>query len=118
MTDTRPTERQSQDAIIEAAMSMNFLVHAERPARTQGSWRTAIQGQPGWPDLVILGGGRLIVRELKRLPNTATSEQHEWISRLREAGVDADFLWVPEQQESFIDYLGQIRNDHLQRRIS
>ncbi len=118
MTDTRPTERESQDAIIEAARRMNFLVHAERPARTQGSWRTAIQGQAGWPDLFIVGGGRLIVRELKRLPNQPTIEQTEWISRLREAGVDADFLWVPEQQESFIEYLAQIRNDHLQRRTS
>jgi len=51
------------------------------PLRMRGS-------SPGWPDLVLCRGRRLIFRELKTGRGKLTTDQRAWIAALREAGQD------------------------------
>lgn len=109
MADYRPTEEECEDAIVAAATALGYYVHAERRSRSSKGWRTAIKGMAGWPDLVIVGHGRIIVRELKRKPNRPSPEQMLWLEALRGAGVDADVLYVPEGQDAFLAALAPAR---------
>jgi len=104
----RATEDECEDTIVAAASLLGYRVHVERKARTRRGWRTPIKGHPGWPDLVIVGHGRLIVAELKRKPNRLDPDQAVWLDALRNVTgsvLDVQLLWVPEQMQSFIDYL-------------
>lgn len=98
----RPTELQLEDTIVEAAMLAGWRVHAERPARTNKGHRTAIKGHPGYPDLTIVGFGRLIVIELKRRPRKPTVDQLAWLAAFIDAGVDARLVYVPEQLDELL----------------
>lgn len=51
---------------------------------------------PGFPDLWILGFGKLLVLELKAGRNTTTPSQDRWLTGLRAAGVDARVYHVSE----------------------
>lgn len=104
----RPSERECQATIIEAAQRLGYLVHAERPARASKGWTTPIEGDAGWPDLVIAGHGHLFVRELKRHPNGPSNDQRRWLLELHRAGIDANVLYVPDAQETFIGWLNRI----------
>lgn len=101
----RPTELACQATIVAAARMAGWLVHAERASLTQtGRWATAIQGDRGWPDIVLTRAGVLLVVELKRKPNTVEPEQVKWHNALRLVpGVITGILWVPDQQQAFVD---------------
>jgi len=61
------TEREFQQAVVQLARLMGWRVHHTRPALTQrGRWLTPIQGDAGFPDLVLCRPPRLILAELKR----------------------------------------------------
>lgn len=110
---SRPTEAQCQDTIIEAAMALGFLVHHCRASRTQsGRWATAVQGNVGFPDLVIVGFGKVIAIELKRHPRKPSAEQIHWLAALSAAGVDARLVYVPEGMDGLIQELTDLRNQH------
>lgn len=98
----RATEAQCEDAIIGAARLLGYRVHAERPARQARGWATAIKGDAGWPDLVLVGHGHLIVVELKRKPNRVEPAQQAWHDALARAGVDCRVVWVPEGMDAFL----------------
>lgn len=98
-----PTEAECQRTIIEAARLGGWLVHHSRPAQMQsGRWATPIQGDVGFPDLVLVRGSRMIAVELKRKPNNPTPAQWKWINGLLDAGIDVRLLWVPENMDTFI----------------
>ena len=59
------TERELQDAVCELARLLGYLAHHSLPARTNRGWRTPLQGDPGAPDLLLVGRGRVIHAELK-----------------------------------------------------
>jgi hypothetical protein len=104
----RATEAECQRAIVEAATLAGWRCHAERTSRTQsGGWATAIQGHPGFPDLVLVRPPRLLFVELKRKPNKVEPEQWLWINHLNEIdqNVEACIVWVPEGQDEFIKEL-------------
>lgn len=60
-----------------------------RPARTARGWRTPLEGDPGFPDLVLIRDGQLLVREVKSGSGRLTHEQMAWLAGFCEAGVDA-----------------------------
>ena len=93
----RAKETEYEDTIVEAAIAAGWLVHAERASRSSKGHRTAIKGIVGYPDLTIVGYGRLIVIELKRKPNTPSADQLAWLDAFRAAGVDARLTYVPEE---------------------
>jgi hypothetical protein len=76
------SEDQLKDAVIEMAQTFGWLVHHDRPARTEKGWRTAIQGDPGFPDLVLARRGMVLVSELKRDTGGLSDEQKAWLYAL------------------------------------
>jgi VRR-NUC domain len=108
---TRPTERECQDTIVEAARWGGWRIFGVRPARTKHSWETPIFGDKGWPDLVLVRGERILAVELKRTPNKPEPEQVVWLEVLAAAGVDARLVWVPEEMDDLVAELVRRRDD-------
>lgn len=109
----RATESQCQATIVAAALLAGWMVHAERPAQHQsGRWGTPIQGNPGFPDLVLLHPYHRLLWfvELKRKPNKVEPAQQRWHDALGLLDVEGQgvpwvqtsVVWVPEQMDAFI----------------
>ena len=89
------TETQFLNQVIELARICGWRVCHFRPAQTAHGWRTAIQGDAGFPDLILLKGSRGIAWELKAGKGKATEDQWAWVVAFREAGFEAD-VWHPQ----------------------
>ncbi len=87
--------------IIHAANVFGWHVHHDRPARGgNGKWATHIQGDAGFPDLVLARAGRVIFAELKRTGADVTDTQHAWLVALGQSlpGPDRSpevYVWRP-----------------------
>ena len=88
------TEAALLSAVLELAQAAGYLACHFRPARTSTGWRTAVQGQAGFPDLILAGNNRFIVAELKADKKEPTTEQWAWIHELRAAGIEC-YVWWP-----------------------
>ena len=94
------SEAELQDNIVDMAQRFGWMVHGERPARTKdGQWRTPVQGDAGWPDLVLARytkakGFQLLIIELKSEKGTITAEQMEWLRVLEGAKVWRPLDWL------------------------
>jgi hypothetical protein len=100
-----PTEAECQRTLVEAAQLAGWLVAHFRPARTGRGIRTPIQGDAGFPDLVLARRSppwRVIVVELKRRPNRASAAQQLWLDALAGAGVDARLAWMPDELDDLV----------------
>ncbi len=75
------TEAAFQKGVIQLARLLGWRVAHFRPAQDrQGRWKTPMQGDPGFPDLVLAKGGRVIFAELKRDTKAQLSpEQKLWL---------------------------------------
>lgn len=79
----KATEAEFQDLVIDYARTVGWLVHHCRPARSgRGGWHTPIQGDPGFPDLVLVRAGRIVVAELKSETGRISTDQHAWLKAL------------------------------------
>lgn len=75
----RQTEAQWQTVVVDYARLRGWLLHHGRPLRTvDGEWRTAITGDRGFPDLVMVRRERLVVAELKSETGRAGPGQAAW----------------------------------------
>lgn len=104
----RPTERECQRTIVDAAKLGGWLIYHNRPAQTStGRHITALQGHPGFPDLILVHArARLIwFVELKRRPNTVGPDQRAWGDALQAAGADYRVVWVPDELDEFCQSL-------------
>lgn len=91
-----------ENLIVRAARMLGHLRHAERPAmRQSGAVSTPIKGDKGWPDLVLLGRGRLVIAELKKNGEHPTPEQRVWLVALADAGVET-YVWRPADWRSSV----------------
>jgi hypothetical protein len=99
-------ERDFQRAVIDLARLTGWRVHHTRPALTRrGRWLTPIQGDAGFPDLVLVRAGRVIFAELKRNGARPTPAQRGWLGALQAcAGVEV-YLWTPNDWDAIIDAL-------------
>jgi hypothetical protein len=79
------TEAELQELIRDACSWLRLLAYHTRDSR--GS-------SPGFPDLVIVGPGGFLIRELKSETGRITAQQADWLQALRKAGVDAK-VWQP-----------------------
>ncbi len=79
--------------VIEMAHTYGWLVAHFRPARTEKGWRTAVQGDKGFPDLCLARYGKVLIVELKAEKGKTTPEQANW---LYEVGADhGGYIWKP-----------------------
>lgn len=89
------TEDQLLSNVLELCTRLGLRTAHFRPARTAQGWRTPVQGHgKGFPDLVVVGPGGVLYRELKSDRGSLTADQREWLTALTAAGVDAD-VWKP-----------------------
>jgi hypothetical protein len=87
--------------VLELAKTFNLRTAHFRPAQVRsGKWVTPVQGDgKGWPDLVIVGRGGPLLRELKAEGKYPTPEQKAWLAWLTAAGLDAG-VWKPRDWHS------------------
>lgn len=71
------TEAQLQEAIVQAAKPLGWLVYHTFDSRHSAA---------GFPDLVLVRGRRIIFAELKDAKRKADLEQLEWLFRLERVG--------------------------------
>lgn len=88
MTRMPMSELQLQAAILEEARIRRLLAFHIRDSRKNIG--------VGFPDLVIVGPGGVIFRELKNARNQPTPEQMVWLGTLEQAGADVA-LWRPDK---------------------
>jgi hypothetical protein len=103
------TESEFQSAVIEVARLRGWLVMHQRPAQIRpGRWATAIQGDAGFPDLVLARPkpGELIFAELKREKGRVSVMQKVWLRTLAAAGAEA-YLWYPSDMPEIITRLSR-----------
>ena len=94
------TEKEWLGTVIALASLKGWLVHHCRPARTKdGKWATAIQGDPGFPDLVLVRPGRVIFAELKVKGRRLTQAQMRWHIALTECPRVERYTWEPRHWE-------------------
>jgi len=101
-----PTEADFMGQVIELAHLGGWRVHHTRPAWTGKGWRTPIQGDPGFLDLVLVRKRgkrvRVIIAELKSDKGRVTDDQREWLGLLEGCkGVEV-YLWRPTNFEGII----------------
>jgi len=90
------TEAGFTRAVIELAGLCGWRVQHARPAlRADGSWRTAICGHAGFPDLCLARKGRVIFAELKTRKGKTSEVQDAWLAVLRTGPCEV-YVWKPE----------------------
>jgi hypothetical protein len=96
------SEAQLQQNVIDMAHVFGWLVHAERPAmRADGTWRTPIQGDKGFPDLVLAKADRQpLFLELKSQNGKVSQDQIDWALALAPLGRNASY-WVLRPSDWF-----------------
>ena|SRR3990167_458274 len=113
LIDLAISEVDFQDMVVDAFQKSGWLVHAERPARSNKGWRTPIQGDPGFLDLVLARGEpdpRIIFAEVKSEEGRETKEQKAWgivLASCTRAAIGIDtFLWRPSNWQEILAILG------------
>jgi hypothetical protein len=90
----------ARDALLADVSEKAFEAQVVRQAKGWGwtaykdvvAWRS----DPGWPDLVMLRRGRLVVVECKTVRGKLTAAQREWLLAWWESGrCDGPYVWTP-----------------------
>src|SRR5262245_6879727 len=92
-------------AVLDYARLRGWITLHQRPARTRRGWRTAIQGDPGFPDFVAIRNGRLVIAELKSDTGKTTSDQRVWLSAFRDVPGVETYLWRPASWNEIVEVL-------------
>lgn len=105
---SRLSEAECQRRVILVARRAGWLVHHQRPAiNKSGKWSSAIQGDVGFPDLVLVHERReiLLFVELKRKPAKLSDGQVAWQNAIENVGQWHEIWWVPEELEERLEWL-------------
>lgn len=96
-----------QDMIVETAQMYGWRVHHSRKMQTNnGSWITPIQGDKGFPDLVMAHPRRgVIFAELKKETGKLDVDQKVWGKSL-DPHVDY-FVWRPSDWDEILKLLSK-----------
>ncbi len=94
------SERDLQNAIVDAAHLYGYLVFHTRPALSAKGWRTPVQYDgKGFVDLVLVGADRIIFAEIKSEKGKLSREQEHWLEGLSKVAAVTDrvrvCVWTP-----------------------
>ena len=90
------SEKEFQTAVVEYAQLNGWMLHHDLPSLTQrGTWRTAIQGDPGFPDLAMARHGFVVLAELKSEKGRQSEAQKAWEDAIGADPADGYRLWRP-----------------------
>lgn len=93
--------------LVHLAQLHGWLIMHQLPAMNQrGQWRTATQGDTGWPDLALVHPQHgFILAELKRDQRSKlTDQQKKWRDHLIAAGIEYH-VWRPSDLDAILDRL-------------
>lgn len=105
----RGPEAEFQSAVIEAAQWHGWIVHHTRNVQIRpGVWSTLLQGNRGFPDLVLSrrAQGDLVFAELKSARGRLSPEQELWLATLTAAGAEA-YCWRPVDMAAILNRLSR-----------
>ena len=89
-------ERDFQDRVIAEARVRGWLIAHFRPGMNRsGRWSTPMQGNKGFPDLVLVRPPRVIFAELKAPKGRISPDQHAWLDGLLQCDGIETYLWRP-----------------------
>lgn len=80
------TEEHWQGVVLKAASTLGWLCY-----HTRFSWKS----EPGYPDITLVRGARLIFAELKRDDKDPTPEQELWLKALGQVPAVEVYVWRP-----------------------
>ena len=94
-------EADFQSQVLQLAGILRWRRAHFRPGlNRRGEWQTAVQGDgAGFPDLILVRGGRVVAVELKSELGRTTPEQEGWLAALAQAGIEA-CVWRPSDFRS------------------
>jgi hypothetical protein len=82
-------EKALQAAVIELAHFYGWRVHHTRAVQLpSGRWATPVQGDNGFPDLVLVRPPDLLFVELKSAVGRTSPEQDLWLGMLKLSGAE------------------------------
>jgi hypothetical protein len=94
-------EKDFTDNVVQLAKTLGWRVAHFRPAQTKHGWRTPMQGDKGFPDLVLAKDGRVIFAELKSATGKLTKEQREWLDEFSGLPTSPEtYVWRPHHLDS------------------
>lgn len=101
------SERELQEWVIELAKLRGWKVAHFRPAKTAKGWRTPMQGDPGFPDLVLARAGRVVFAELKSEKGRLSPGQQGWTEALGRFNPDGQevYVWRPRDRDLIVEVL-------------
>lgn len=104
----RGPEAEFQSAVIQAARYNGWRVHHTRTVQIRpGVWATPLQGDSGFPDLVLAHPDRgVIFAELKSARGRLSPEQDRWIRTLVACGAEA-YVWRPTDMVTILNRLSR-----------
>ena len=115
MPSVETSEKELLAMVVELAERCGWRKAHFRPAMTQHGWRTAVQGDAGFPDLVMVRPPRLIFAEVKSEKGKVADEQHGWLIALRGCfarprleyrhPIPEVYLWRPSDFEEIVSIL-------------
>lgn len=91
------TEARFQTQVLELAAAMGWKAYHTRDSRGSA---------PGFPDLVLTDGRRVIFAELKTERGKPTADQLAWLSDLEHAQAVDAYLWRPSDWNDIAAILG------------
>lgn len=96
------TEAAFTNQIVALAKLYRWRVAHFRPAQMQsGRWATPMQGDKGFPDLVLARDGEVILAELKTNTGRLGQGQPEWAQQ-----IGAQYrLWRPRDMDQIVEEL-------------
>ena len=93
-------ERELLRAVLRLADLYGWWAYHQRPALTRQGYRTALQGDAGFPDLVLVRAPRVIFAELKSPEGRLTRDQDGWIAALEGCPDVETYIWRPADLEA------------------
>jgi len=100
-----PSEEVFQQQVIEAAQILGWKAHHARKAWTKKGFRTPIQGDPGFPDLVLARAPRVLFVELKVDNGRLTDAQEWWMEELNQCPGVETYVWRPKMWDLLLKIL-------------
>ncbi len=100
-TNSIMTETELKDIVISVAKRYGWLIHHDLPAQNnRGRWLTNIQGDAGFPDLLMVHpvSGKILAVELKSERGKLSPLQKRWLMAF-DAGKVFNSVWKPSDME-------------------
>lgn len=89
------SEKDFQSALLDIARVLGYRAYHTHDSR---------RSEPGFPDIVLVRGSRLIFAELKTDTGRTTTEQDGWLSALQGTSAEV-YVWRPKQMQDIIPLL-------------